>query len=88
MGTPDEMKRPAPQISDQLWEAFRPNVELTASMFINAGFKEDRKTSRTKDDVAQIAWTGLLELAYKAGLNRGYDMGYTIGHAVAIDQED
>lgn len=81
------MRTPAKEIKDALWRKLRGEFEHPALMFVNLGFKPDKKAKKTAKDCEVEAWMGLLELAYKTGLDRGYDMGAEVFGAADVERD-
>ncbi len=64
-----------PEVAESLWARYRDTFTGAAKLFVESGFKADSSKGLSKKDVAALAWIELLQAAFKAGLDVGYDMG-------------
>lgn len=63
------MKKPDEKIRQQLWEQLSPQFEVAIDTLLTSREKREKK--------AELA-RGLVRVAYLAGLDRGYDLGFVV----------
>lgn len=62
------MKRPEPNITEQLWKSVAPQFEIVIEALLAKGPRA-KKLELARDSFA---------LAYKSGVERGYDLGFHV----------